>query len=178
MNMYNPVNTVNPALGLTLRTTGFVMTLIQVLVVLLLLARIIVRCRVFKTAGRHWATALIPFYNTYAMGDIAYGDRGMALIHMVIGALLLNISGFGPLLYFAYSICVFDVTLCKAFGVEDGFDYVALAIPVFRIVQLWNLCEKHQYTGAKTTYIHRLLKITPINRFMKREFDNSTQTAE
>ena len=101
---------------------------------------IIIMWRIFKKAGKEGWIAIVPFYNTYTLFEITWGNGWLFLLIFlaiipVVGALALGVIGI--------------ITTCKlgkAFGKSTGFilGLIFLA-PIFYAILAF---DKSQYLGV------------------------------
>ncbi len=93
--------------------------------------------KIFSKAGKPGWAALIPFYNTYIMSDIAFGNANYFIAIMALYVIIFigRITGIGILsslvslaslaLYIIYCI-----KISKAFGKSGGFTVGLVLLPL------------------------------------------------
>ncbi|MBE5870074.1 MAG: signal peptidase I [Lachnospiraceae bacterium] len=97
------------------------------------IAVIIAQCKVFEKAGEPWWAAIVPFYNTYKLFEIVYGN-GWKFLFLFIP--LVNI----------YFIIKLSINLANVFGEGTGFGLGLLFLaPVFYCILGFG---NYEYIGA------------------------------
>ncbi len=92
--------------------------------------------KIFSKAGKPGWGALIPFYNTYIMSDIAFGNLSYFIAVMVSwgvsltggfsgSSILTNIAGLASLVLYV----IYCVKISKAFGKSGGFAVGLVLLP-------------------------------------------------
>ena len=137
-----------------------------IFILIICVISVIATWKIFVKAGKPGWAAIIPFYNSVVLCQIAGVNPWWVLIVCGSSILLSAVPVLGLVSAVAsiYFMILLNVSIARSFGKEDGFAVgLILLAPIFYMVLG---CGKSEYVGAK-----------PMNDFLFKNNNTNTQNA-
>lgn len=128
-------------IGETFELLGKIMAVMGLVILAIGILAIVSMWKIFEKAGKPGWAAIVPFYNTYVLAEITWGNGWYFLISYA--GIVPVIGGIATLIY---SIMTMD-KLSKGFGKTTGFTIGLILLPVI-FMPILAFSKKAQYVGA------------------------------